>query len=178
MTLRLLKIILTRICPRYDSGVAESTAAELRPADARWGDHARRELARTGHRAGGARELVLGLLERQDCCLSAQEIHDRLRAEDGRTPGLASVYRALDVLTSLRLVHRVDVDGTACFEPADPSGEHHHHAICDRCGTRDAFEDAELERLIGAVAARLGYDPGGHDIVLRGDCPRCRRAGG
>ena len=64
-----------------------------------WGAHARRELARTGHRAGGARESVLALLERQPCCLSAQELHDRLRAADGRTPGLASVYRALEVLT-------------------------------------------------------------------------------
>ena len=138
-----------------------------------WGAHARRELARAGHRAGGARELVLALLERQPCCLSAQEIHDRLRAEDGRTPGLASVYRALEVLTSLRLVHRLDVDGTACFEPADPSGEHHHHAICDRCGKMDAFEDPELERLIDDVAQRLGYRVGGHDVVLRGACPEC-----
>ena len=116
---------------------------------------------------------MLALLERQHCCLSAQEIHDRLRAADGRTPGLASVYRALEVLTSLRLVHRLDVDGTACFEPADPSGDHHHHAICERCGKRDAFADPELERLIDGVAARLGYDIGGHDVVLRGSCPDC-----
>jgi len=137
-----------------------------------WEDHARSELSRTGHRAGGARAEVLALLAQQDCCLSAQEIHDRLR-EGERTVGLASVYRALDLLTQLKLVHRVDVDGTACYEPADPSGDHHHHAICERCGKRDAFEDPELERLIGDVAARLGYDVGAHDVVLRGSCPDC-----
>ena len=80
------------------------------------------------------------------------------------------------MLTTLRLVHRLDVDGTACFEPADPSGEHHHHAICERCGKRDAFEDPELERLIDDVGARLGYDVGAHDIVLRGRCPPARVA--
>ena len=138
-----------------------------------WGAHARRELARTGHRAGGAREQVLALLERQPCCLSAQEIHDRLRAADGRTPGLASVYRAVDVLARLGLVRRIDVDGTACFEPADPSGEHHHHAICDRCGRLDAFEDPELEELIEDVGRRLGYAVAGHDVVVRGACPGC-----
>ena len=137
-----------------------------------WTDHARRELARAGHRAGGARGEVLELLGRQSCCLSAQEIHDRLR-DAGRAVGLASVYRALDLLTQLKLVHRLDVDGIACYEPADPSGEHHHHAICDRCGKRDAFEDAELERLIDGVGRRLGYDVGAHDIVLRGRCPDC-----
>ena len=137
-----------------------------------WEDHVRSELTRTGHRAGGAREEVLALLAQQHCCLSAQEIHDRLRGGE-RAVGLASVYRALDLLTQLKLVHRVDVDGTACDEPADPSGDHHHHAICERCGKRDAFEDPELERLIDDVAARLGYDVGAHDIVLRGSCPDC-----
>ena len=138
-----------------------------------WDDHARSALARAGHRAGGAREEVLALLARQKCCLSAQEIHDELRSGERRAVGLASVYRALELLTQLKLVHRVTVDGTACYEPADPSGEHHHHAICDHCGKRDAFEDAELERLIDGVAARLGYDVGGHDVVLRGSCPDC-----
>ena len=137
-----------------------------------WEDHVRSEHTRTGHRAGGAREEVLALLAQQHCCLSAQEIHDRLRGGE-RAVGLASVYRALDLLTQLKLVHRVDVDGTACYEPADPSGDHHHHAICERCGKRDAFEDPELERLIDDVAARLGYDVGAHDIVLRGSCPDC-----
>ena len=65
------------------------------------------------------------------------------------------------MLAQLGLVHRVDVDGTACYEPADPSGEHHHHAICDRCGRLDAFEDPELEQLIDGVAERLGYAVGG-----------------
>jgi Fur family transcriptional regulator, ferric uptake regulator len=137
-----------------------------------WQAHARRELSRSGHRAGGARDEVLGLLAGQECCLSAQAIHDRLR-EQRRGVGLASVYRAVDVLTRLALVRRVDVDGTACYEPADPSGEHHHHAICDRCGRLDAFEDPALEELIEAVAKRLGYSIEGHDVVVRGACPGC-----
>jgi Fur family ferric uptake transcriptional regulator len=137
-----------------------------------WATHAHDRLQEAGHRTGGARDEVLGLLSHQDCCLSAQDIHARL-STGGRRVGLASVYRALDVLAQLRLVHRVDVDGTACFEPADPSGEHHHHAICDRCGKMDPFEDPELERLIDDVAQRLGYTVGGHDVVLRGACPEC-----
>jgi Fur family transcriptional regulator, ferric uptake regulator len=140
-----------------------------------WVEHAQRELSRTGHRSGGAREEVLGLLGRQRCLLSAQEIHDQLRGA-GRGVGLASVYRALELLANLKLVHRVDVDGTACYEPADPSGEHHHHAICDRCGKLAVFEDAELERVLDVVGTRLGYEIGAHDVVLRGACPDCSEA--
>jgi len=156
----LLKIILVRIL-----------RATIPPV-ATWSEHAHRELSRAGHRAGGAREEVLSLLATQDCLLSAQDIHDRLR-DGGKAVGLASVYRALDVLAQLKLVHRIDVDGVACYEPADPSGDHHHHAICEHCGKMDSFEDPELERLIDEAGERLGYSIGAHDIVLRGACPDC-----
>ena len=137
-----------------------------------WTDHALEQLSRAGHRSGGARSEVLALLGEQSCCLSAQEIHDELRRRE-RAVGLASVYRALDVMTGLGLVHRIDVGGIACYEPADPSGDHHHHAICSQCGRRDAFEDPELERLLERAGRRLGYTVGGHDLVLHGACPEC-----
>lgn len=137
-----------------------------------WIDHARATLSDSGHRAGGAREAVLELLSGQHCCLSAQEIHDRLRAS-GRSVGLASVYRALDTLAELKLLHRVDVGGTAAFEPADPTGEHHHHVICQDCGQIGEFEDPALEQAIDEVASRLGYRVDAHELVLRGSCPDC-----
>ena len=142
------------------------------PAMTKWAEHAEAELSRAGHRSGGARACVLDVLAGQSCCRSAQEIHDELRAGD-RGVGLASVYRALDTLAGLGLVHRVEVDGVALFEPADPSGDHHHHAICDRCGERAAFEDPELEALIERAGRRLGYDVAAHDVTLRGTCADC-----
>jgi hypothetical protein len=51
--------------------MADAPAAE-------WERSARTALSEAGHRAGGAREAVVGLLARQDCCLSAQEISDRI----------------------------------------------------------------------------------------------------
>jgi Fur family ferric uptake transcriptional regulator len=141
----------------------------------RWRAHAKAELERAGHRSAGAREEVVTLLGEQACCLSAQEIHDELRRRERRV-GIASVYRALDVLAGLGLVHRIDVGGTACYEPADPSGEHHHHAICSECGRRAPFEDPELERLLDRAGRKLGYAVDGHDLVLRGTCPDCVRS--
>lgn len=140
-----------------------------------WADHAREALRQDGHRSGGARAAVLDLLARQDCLLSAQEIFDALRAE-GRTAGIASVYRALELLTRTGLVRRVDIGPAACFEPALPGGEHHHHVVCEQCGKVAAFEDAALEDAIDRLARRLRYSVGEHDVVLRGACPDCRRA--
>ena len=139
-----------------------------------WEDTAGTALRDAGHRAGGAREAIVGLLARQDCCLSAQEIHERLR-RDGSDVGIASIYRALELLHDLGLVQRVDLgDRGARFEPIVPGGEHHHHAICDRCGRVTPFEDQRLEKQLEQLAGNLKHSMRGHDLVIHGMCSRCR----
>jgi Fur family ferric uptake transcriptional regulator len=138
-----------------------------------WTRHTLGELSRTGHRSGGARAAVVELLGREHCCLTAQEIFDRLRSE-GRAVGIASVYRVLDLLVGMRLVQRVDVGGgVARYEAAHPGGEHHHHLVCDDCGRVVAFEDEKLEIALERLAGRLGYSVDAHDVVLRGSCSDC-----
>jgi Fur family transcriptional regulator, ferric uptake regulator len=128
-------------------------------------------------RSGGARRLVVELLGEQDCCLSAQEIHDAVRAH-GRRVGIASVYRALEGMDALGLVQRIDLgDGVARYEPAHPEGDHHHHLVCDDCGKVEPFEDAGLESAIERVADGRGYTVDAHDVVLRGACEDCRHDG-
>jgi Fur family transcriptional regulator, ferric uptake regulator len=139
-----------------------------------WHAHATGALAQGGFRAGQARLRVVDALARRDCCATAQEIADDLRG-DGRPVGIASVYRALELLDRLGLVHRLDVgDGTARYEAALAGGEHHHHVVCERCGRVEQFTDASLERAITALSGRLDYAIDEHDVTLRGTCPRCR----
>ena len=145
---------------------------------AEWSDHTLEALRRAGYRAGGARAAVVEQLADQECCLTAQEIFDHLR-DHGRSVGIASVYRVLDVLVDLGLVQRIDVgDGAARFEPAYPSGEHHHHLLCSACGDVVAFEDAGLERAITRLGRRLDAVIDGHDVVLHGLCASCKPAAG
>jgi Fur family ferric uptake transcriptional regulator len=138
-----------------------------------WANHVRSILSEAGYRSGGARESVVRLLERQDCCLSAQDIHDRLRSAK-RPVGIASVYRALDTLAELRLVKRVDAgDGIARYEPLLPDGDHHHHLVCRDCGKVEAFSDPSLEQAIDRAAGSSGYTVDEHEIVLTGACSSC-----
>jgi Fur family transcriptional regulator, ferric uptake regulator len=145
-----------------------------RAASESWADHARAVLARAGLQRGGARAAVIELLDTQECALSAQEIEDQLRAGD-RKVGRASVYRALELLVDHGLLVRLEVGhGMARYEPVDPTGEHHHHLVCDRCGKLVAFDDAELERAIERVGDRLGVEVADHDVILRGACQVCQ----
>src|SRR5436190_9472448 len=138
-----------------------------------WTTDALESLEAAGYRRGGARAAVVELLGRQNCCLSAQEIFDRLR-KARRPVGIASVYRALEALAELRLVKRVDAgDGIARFEPAPVDGDHHHHLVCRDCGKVEAFSDSALERAIDRVAGGLGYSVEEHEVVLVGACSDC-----
>jgi Fur family ferric uptake transcriptional regulator len=140
----------------------------------RWEDSAREALRNAGHRAGGAREAVIGLLGQQTCCLSAREIADRLR-KSGDDVGIASIYRAINLLHELGLVQRVEFgEGAARYEPVIPGGEHHHHAVCQVCGRVTRFEDERLERQLERLAGKLEHSMRGHDLVIRGECSRCR----
>jgi Fur family ferric uptake transcriptional regulator len=143
-----------------------------------WATLAQEALEAAGHRSGGARKAVVELLAGEDCCLTAQEIADRLRAERGGI-GTASVYRALELLDSIGLVQRVEVGGGGTrYEAIVPGGEHHHHVVCDACGRITAFEDPGLERAIGRVEARLGHRVSAHEVVLRGECALCSGGAG
>ncbi|MGH2964711.1 MAG: Fur family transcriptional regulator [Solirubrobacterales bacterium] len=141
--------------------------------DREWVQDALGALHDAGYQKGGAREAVIEALAGHDCAVTALELEDDLRTREVGV-ARASIYRALDQLEALRLVHRVDVGrGRASYERAERDGEHHHHMVCDRCGRVTPFEDGRLERAIRRVSDGATFDVKEHEIVLRGLCPRC-----
>jgi len=143
-------------------------------ASTAWSQRALDELRAAGYRRGSARGRVIEFLDRQQCCIGAQEIHRELRSQ-GEPVGLASVYRVLDVLVEKRLVQRLDLgDGVTRFEAMRHPEEHHHHLVCDDCGKIEPFADERLEQAMKQVEDTSGFAVAGHDVVLRGACGDCR----
>lgn len=141
--------------------------------DSRWSEHAFGKLAEAGYRRGGARTAVVEALAHHACAVNALELEDELRESRARV-GRASVYRALELLEELGLVQRFEAArGIASYERIDPSGHHHHHAICRRCGRMEPFENRDLEQAIGQVSEQVPFEIAEHDVVLRGLCERC-----
>jgi Fur family ferric uptake transcriptional regulator len=143
-------------------------------AQADWTTHTLKALADSGRRSSAPRAEVIEAIAELGCAVTAKEIEDHLRRRESGT-GLASIYRTLELLDGMKLVQRCDVgEGVARYEPALPSGEHHHHLVCVRCGAVTPFEDPELELAIERVAGRVEHAVDAHDVTLRGECPDCR----
>ena len=139
-----------------------------------WEERALERLQSAGHRRGGARTAVIEALAKHDCAVTALDLEEELREREAGV-GRASVYRALEQLEQLGLVQRLEVTrGTAGYERVEPGGEHHHHAICRRCGRMVPFEDPSLERAIDKVSGEISFEVTDHDVVLRGLCESCR----
>lgn len=117
--------------------------------------------------------MVIELLARHGCLLTAQEIATRL-ADEGSPVSLPTIYRTLDTLHGLGLLVRIDAgQRTARYERSEPHGARHHHSVCDRCGKVIPFTDQAVEDAIQHAVSRLPFNAERHDIVLHGACQQC-----
>ncbi|GAC1439420.1 MAG: Fur family transcriptional regulator [Solirubrobacteraceae bacterium] len=138
-----------------------------------WAARAELALTQAGYRRGGARSAVLELLDEQSCALSAIEIEDCLRTRV-RSVSRASVYRILEQLEDLHLIQRVETGQSMVrYEAVRPGRPHHHHLVCDLCGTLRPFSDPDLERAIKRLSGRVPLRVSDHEVVLHGACSDC-----
>ena len=129
-------------------------------------------LERAGYQTTATRRLVAELLAGSEGHFTAAEILER--GQKGRRGiGRATVFRALDLLTSLRVVERLDLpDGTHAYVLCDPD-EHHHHLVCSSCGRGVDIADGDLLGLVNEIGRRHGYRIETHRLELFGTCPDC-----
>ena len=98
----------------------------------------------TGHQAGEtatarrretrARRAIAEAIARLERSFSARELHDVVCAR-GSAVGLTTVYRTLALLLDQGQVREAGRrDGEMLYNACTVTG-HHHHLVCERCGT-------------------------------------------
>ena len=132
-------------------------------------------LERAGYQATPNRRLVAQLVAATGGHFTAADLLERGRLERVNI-GRATVFRALDLLTDLRVVERLDLpSGSHAYVVCDPD-EHHHHLVCSSCGHSEDVADGELARLVDEIGRRHGYQIEAHRLELFGLCPACATA--
>ena len=135
---------------------------------ANWSEYSARRITEAGLRRSAPRQRVIDLLADRDCAVTALEIDAELEGV-----GRATVYRAIEQLEELGLIHKVDLGGSSQgYEKLEPSGHHHHHIVCDDCGKVEPFEDEALEIAIHDIR-RKGFKLETHEVTLHGHCADC-----
>jgi Fur family ferric uptake transcriptional regulator len=138
-----------------------------------WAARAQRLLADSGRRSGQARRALVELLDAQSCAHSVPEMEAEL-SSGARPVARASIYRILEELEQLGLVQRVGVGREMARYEAVRTGEgHHHHLVCDSCGSVTPFSDDALEDAIRDLSRRVPIRVSEHEITLHGDCRAC-----
>lgn len=103
--------------------------------------------------------------------ISAEQ-HQSLEGIRSRCPGvgMVTVYRTLDLLSGLGLVRRLDLGDGPRYELAE---DHHHHLICEDCGSVAEFEQCPLDpRQLPEVGG--DFEVRAHSLEVYGRCSACR----
>lgn len=87
-----------------------------------------------------------------------------------------TVYRALDFLTDLGLIHRIESMNAfvGCNNPDHPHAG--QFLICGACGTAAELDDSGIENAVRRGAERLGFVVQQQTVEVTGLCPDCQTA--
>lgn len=137
----------------------------------------KQELHRKNYKLTPQREAtLLVLMEHEEEHLSAEDIY-LLVKEKSPDIGLATVYRTLELMSELHVLHKINFgDGVARYEFKNENGEHHHHhLICLDCGKVDEIHEDLLGEVERAVGEKYHFHIKDHRLIFHGTCEACTK---
>jgi len=126
-------------------------------------------LSQNGHRLTKQRCSIFEALDLHP--QSVAEIKDVLEKKE-ETVDKTTIYRTLEYFSQLNLINKTHFNGvTAQYELASP--DHHHHLICNNCGS---VEDVPLNEklLLAQVKRKSNFEVKNHSLEFFGLCPNCQ----
>ena len=136
-----------------------------------------------GYRTTTGRKTVLDVLTNTEGHPSAEDIYLKVHPIYPSI-GLTSVYRTLEILVNVGLIHKFDFkDRKARYELAEgPGGKrHHHHLICTVCHKIIDYADFVNEELVLVkqtekhLSKKYNFKIINHVIQYYGLCEECNK---
>lgn len=120
--------------------------------------------------SANARAVAVALREGR-CPLGAYDLVDLLKDQGITAP--TTVYRALDRLMKLGIVHRLESLNAYVLCARDAPHGPTVFAICEVCGNVDEFTDGHVSKRLSAWANAAMFIVKTTTIELRGRCRNC-----
>ena len=129
-------------------------------------------LRKRGYRLTPQRYLILSVIQEANEHLSIEQITERVQARNPYV-SLSTIYRTLELLKKLNLIHKNHLGDQALYEAAD--GLAHHHLVCRKCHATIHLDEA----LLGDLHRQLEEKYHFHGLTLNldaaGYCATCWR---
>jgi len=128
-----------------------------------------------GYKFTFQRRAVLNvMLENRKKHLATEDVYKLVKKKCPEV-GLATVYRALQLLEHLGIVDRLSFDdGYSRYELSESKKlHHHHHLICVKCGSVQEVEDDLLEDLEREIEEKKHFVILNHRVKFFGYCQKC-----
>jgi Fur family ferric uptake transcriptional regulator len=119
------------------------------------------------------RRAILALLQAERKYLTAADIHKLLGRRRQRL-ALTTVYRTLQLLVKLGAVATRSESGGEAAYLFCANDEHHHHAICTKCGHVEEVNCRVIDDFKQMLLARQSFALDDHSMELYGRCAACR----
>ena len=125
-------------------------------------------------RMTATRESVLRLLWQSHQPLGAYQLQDQLSRLLNKPVAPATIYRAVDFLLGLGLIHRI-ASLNAYIGCPFPNSEHSNlFMICSDCGSVAEVAHNTLNGLLQNICDRTNFTLQSQSLELFGQCPQCR----
>jgi Fur family transcriptional regulator, zinc uptake regulator len=99
-------------------------------------------------------------------------LHDLQQERERAAP--PTVYRALDFLVEMGILHRLD--SLAAYVPCthEDLGKGGLFFVCDKCRAVIEEHDARIDGILARKGKAAGFTVSSHEIEIRGLCSACR----
>ena len=132
-------------------------------------------LSEKGYRLTPQRLMILSAIEDSHDHISAEEIYAQVAARYPHV-NISTVYRTLELLKRLGLVYEINLgEGRIRFH-AEGRG-HHHHLICQNCGTVIDIDESMLSPLRDALLRDYHFMAELRHVAVFGICENCHKKG-
>jgi Fur family ferric uptake transcriptional regulator len=133
-------------------------------------------LKEKGYRLTPQRLVILAAIEGSRDHISAEEIYTQVTAKYPRV-NISTVYRTLDLLKKLGMVYEIDLGEGRIRYHAEASG-HHHHLVCQQCGTVVDIDESALAPLRDILMREYNFRADLKHVAVFGLCEKCRKKAG
>lgn len=139
----------------------------------KWRELAEARCAETGQRLTPARLAAYAEMLASDRPISAYQLIARLEKKQERKIAPLTVYRHLEFLIRVGLVHRLESTHSyvVCDHPDHAHGS--RYLLCSSCGRADELESNRLEKLLDQITGQRGFQSEKSVVEISGRCGDC-----